>query len=378
MKIRMMMPIMAFACMLLCAGCSSDDDEKVWESEGWQSFKYAMVEKNDRNFIEVPMEGGTYTFTRTDAKDISISSIDFDPIDIEATVIWNYRDKEAEIEKHKYSFSNKWCEVTVNGNMIQFRFLANTGFERQALASIKVANDFEPFCFLQKSAYQSVAGNRLVGDWVKETEDRNYFAFGAERLSLHADGTYVYTFDPYVRSSVGYQATDEIGHWRDSADCVIFHSTFNRDWAFKYKFANGKLYKTGTNICYSRVEDAVEPIYPYYQLEVVPSKSASWKYMKAGEPYTLNINLYAKGGNYTLENIYLERFQSYSGTERLDISGYRKSNGDYSIPMTAPTVWENVSFKLCYDVKFTSASIVNRYIEGISKVKYLDFTIRGR
>ena len=393
MKIKMLMPVMAFVGML-CVGCGSDENEKekelpFWSSKGWQSAKYAMIENHDRHFIEVPAEGGTYTFTRTDAKELYISSIAFEPYD-DAYATYGYRADESELEKHKYSFSNKWCEVTVKDNVVQFRFLANNGYERQALVSIKVADDFEPFCFLQKCAYPSVAGNSVVGDWIFDyTPYANGFDLNqicTSRLSLKDDATYVYTYDLFIRLSSGYffvdefgnmpgtRLSEEVGCWRDSADYIVLEPLY--PGGKKYcKVAMGKLCPILDYGDYKRMEGTAESVVPYYQLEAVPSKSASYKYMKPGESYTLNVKLYTKGVNYKMEKVYLEISQGSKGTYTLDLSEYRMANGDYSIPMNAPAAG-NVSLVLHYEGSYTGDPDLRNDCEYFHKVRYLDFMIK--
>ena len=137
MKKVLFLSITTFIMALGCVSCSSDDDDdlsQAWTADGWETnSKYAINTYNDLSYIEVPANGGTFTFHYTNTESLSIDSLYMDN-NIEP---YPYIIKS---NPKYYREGNKICshgktayEVTINNQDVKIEVQANNDFTRRGI-----------------------------------------------------------------------------------------------------------------------------------------------------------------------------------------------------------------------------------------------------
>lgn len=376
MKRFILLPMMIFFIGMLCVSCSSDDTFN-WDEDGWSNTSYAMNRYNDISYIEVPVDGGVCTFHYNSSESISIDTLFMDN-NIE-------RPKSSYARKYKYTMVGNqilsdygvMCNVGINAQDVKVEIAPNNDFTRRAIINLNVGNKKIQLRFWQKPIGQSNGALKsLLGDWVFDLDATNK-EFGTNysdpdqvpRYSFHEDGTYYsslsFRFSLPTSSSGSNYGYDfpEFGVWKDSCGVLIMsgigvsgYSSNKR--VMDYRVSGGKFYTPGQ--VFERMENTRFVVAPYYTLELKRKEENLPYPLKAGEPVTLESKLYAKGANFTMNDVnvlcnrmareYFEGF-GYRWSEKMDsmdVSKYLNDKYEFSLPLTYPDSNNIVRYWLTY------------------------------
>lgn len=371
MKKILFLSITTFIIALGCVSCSSDDDDdlsQAWTADGWETnSKYAINTYNDLSYIEVPANGGTFTFHYTNTESLSIDSLYMDN-NIEP---YPYIIKS---NPKYYREGNKICshgktayEVTIINQDVKIEVQANNDFTRRGIINLNVGNKKLQLRFWQKPVGQSESiRTKLIGDWIQNGEKyrkENENGRTLWRLSFHADGTYFSSTNYAVRLPDGSLFGDEghYGVWKDSCNVLIMefgdgHSSWGYAEGSITEISDDHLKILDGFYVFDRVENTKEPVTPIYTLNIKRQEANLPYKPKRGEPYMLESKLYAKGNNFNFDKVSLLRSKltenGYFKYDTIDISQYAKDNYEFSIPMQY--TGQYTSYSLIYEGTFTS------------------------
>lgn len=343
--------------------CSSDDTFN-WDEDGWSNTSYAMNRYNDISYIEVPVDGGVYTFHYNSSERISIDTLFMDN-NIE-------RPESYYAQKYKYTMAGNqilsdygvMCNVGINAQDVKVEIAPNNDFTRRAIINLNVGNKKIQLRFWQKPIGQSNGALKsLLGDWVVDIDATNK-AYGTDyseddrvfRYSFHEDGTYFsslnYSFSLPTSSSGSYFSDfPELGVWKDSCGVLIMSGIGVSGYSVNktvmdYRVSGGKFYTPGR--IFERMEKTRMIVLPYYTVELKRKEENLPYPPKAGEPVNLEFKLYAKGANFKM--YYVELLRSgmtrvysdgnsglrFDGTDTTDVSQYLNGRYEFSFPIAYP------------------------------------------
>lgn len=373
---------MALFIALGSVSCSSDDDEdgitNSLSVKGWEKTDYQECKYNNVSYIEVPAEGGVFTFRYTKGGSISIDTISMD------NGIHNHFYPEYKnVNDAIFHGTDKACETFINGNELTIKFYPNNEFTRKSIITTTTGGEKTQFLFWQKPIGQSSdVANKLVGEWVINTEKSELVfspAYWSEqkRLCISEDGTYKIIIENYTsgRFEKRFSETDAV--WKDSCGFIIFCYEDHSGWG-KYKLEqvddnNLKIDAVTSKPIYERLAITNEPVKPCYRLNIVypdGSSPSSESYAKPGDKFNLECKLYAHGKNYAIDEIYLicnDRLnvvneEGHFGStislksDTIDISQYAAKDYEFSIPRTCPAANHSIIFTIEIKGHYTTDS----------------------
>lgn len=137
----------AISAALFLTACNDKDGD--WDPMKWEKASYASIKIDGKKYIEVPRQGGTYTFSCKNYQGFLLSAFN----------ITTYSD-DSTMEKQQYnnSFGNDWnsqhmsidgCTVDVDGNTMTVNF-DNSEAHRIYEVDITAGDIFDTFRFVQQ------------------------------------------------------------------------------------------------------------------------------------------------------------------------------------------------------------------------------------
>ena len=363
MKKLLFLPIMALSMIIISVSCSSDNDDdeekSIFDSKDWEFADYKKCKYNDIMYIEVPAEGGTFTFHSKNGENISIDSLYMD------NGIGNYYDILRYIyENNSISYNNqKACQASISGNDVNVVFYPNNEFHRNAYISVMSGGKKVELRFWQKPiGHSDDVSKKLEGEWVinlDESQTSEYFYSRQKRLCLNADGTGHLCIENYEYSP---RFEDVRIAWKDSCGYIVYgwpysfeSHTFDivDDNHFSVVDISYIPYGVYSQFLYERVEITNEPVKPFYLFGVNPYEDKT----------VIESKRIAKGNNYKIDKAYLvctdiEVIKNGSGgydlkknNDTIDLKKYESA--DYEFFITRDALKPNHIFSCCLVFKIS-------------------------
>lgn len=368
------LPFMALSMMLLSVSCSSDNDDddesSILNVKDWESADYKLCKYNDVSYIEVPAEGGSFTFRYKNGGNISLDSINMD------------NGIKNDLKAPHYTYENnaifyckkKACQVSINGDEVNVLFDSNNEFNRNAVISVMAGGEKLELRFWQKPiGHSDDVSKKLEGEWVINTDKSELMAgywAAQKRLCLNSDGTSNVIMENYMYDygKPRFHETEVV--WKDSCGYLVYCYSDHSGYGIRgFAFVDDNSFKMNegfSSSLYERVEITNEPVKPCYDLNI--------SIYTGRDKITLESKCYAKGKNCKIDKAYLVCYDGLYEVapdggmgncismtrDTIDVSQYASSNYEFSISRESPKANHMVSYGLVIECSYTTKTFWER------------------
>lgn len=140
-----------FAMLTICSCDVWTDPDGKWEKMKWEKTNYPTVKVGNTEYINVPVEGGTYTFRCTNYPGFWLSDMWFE---LDGTQ-WYWYDEQQDDPDHQRDFEHYikvWIDVEAKKDgVLEVVFQPNTGSERKVGVCVTAGDIFHTFQFIQSA-----------------------------------------------------------------------------------------------------------------------------------------------------------------------------------------------------------------------------------
>ena len=139
-----------FAMLTICS-CDVIDDDGRWERMKWEKTDYPTVKVGNTEYINVPVEGGTYIFHCINYQGFWLSDMWFEKDGTQ----WHSYDEhhdDPDYERDFEHYFSEWIDVKAKRDgVLEVVFQPNTGAERKAGVGVTAGDIFDTFSFVQSA-----------------------------------------------------------------------------------------------------------------------------------------------------------------------------------------------------------------------------------